>query len=177
MWHSSGVATVLKRRITSSDLHPRDSLLGNWPPLPVALNQISNQVTNDAGVPLDLEYADTKLSDNALARSGGVLRMLPERRPITKFEGEHIRASTGESFTSGEMSDSSDEDETSSAEDSAGPNPSGAISMRRTSMSLLAAAEGEQKAMSARYSVCSLLPSISITPLGSVPGATSPAKK
>jgi len=67
-----------------------------------------------------------------------------------------------------------------------------AISLRRTSMSLLAAAEEERmysclhspgaltfpigKAVSARYSVPSLLLSILITPLGSVPGATSPAK-
>ncbi|PUU77447.1 hypothetical protein B9Z19DRAFT_1086337 [Tuber borchii] len=53
------------------------------PPLPVTLNQISNQITNDSGVPLDLEHAYTKLSDNALARSG----MMPERRPISTFGG------------------------------------------------------------------------------------------
>jgi nucleotide-binding universal stress UspA family protein len=49
----------------------------------------------------------------------------------------------------------------------------GTASMRRTSMSLLAAAEEERKAVSAKYSVRSLLPSISITP-SSIPGATSP---
>ena len=106
-------------------------------PPPVARNQISNQITNDAGVPLDLDHAYTKLSDDALARSGGVLRMLPERRPITTFEGEHVRAGTGESLTSeggvrlqkdyGDVDeraviDSSDEDETSSAEESVGSN-------------------------------------------------------
>ncbi|PUU73303.1 hypothetical protein B9Z19DRAFT_1135430 [Tuber borchii] len=109
------------------DLYPRDPLLDDWVPLPVALNQISNQITNDACVPLDLEYADTKLSDNALARSGGVLRMLPEGRPITTFEGEHTHTGTGEPLTSGgcmrsqrdwgnaderAVSNSSDEDET-----------------------------------------------------------------
>ncbi|PUU73302.1 hypothetical protein B9Z19DRAFT_1163656 [Tuber borchii] len=95
------VATNLKRRIRSSDLHPHGSLVENWPPLPGTLNQISNQITNDTRVPLDLEYADTILSDNALARSGGVFRMLPESRPISTPEGGHIRAATGESLTSG----------------------------------------------------------------------------
>ncbi|PUU73574.1 hypothetical protein B9Z19DRAFT_1134947 [Tuber borchii] len=67
-------------------------------PPPVALNQISNQITSDAGVPLDLEHAYTKLSDDALARSGG--------------GNVYERAAT----------DSSDEGETSSAEESAGAN-------------------------------------------------------
>jgi len=63
--------------------------------------------------------------------------MLPERRPITTFEGEHVRAGTGESLTSeggvrlqkdyGDVDeravvDSSDEDETSSTEESVGSN-------------------------------------------------------
>ncbi|KAH0611936.1 uncharacterized protein H6S33_009988 [Morchella sextelata] len=51
----------------------------------------------------------------------------------------------------------------------------GTGNMRRTSMSLLAAAEEERKEVSSRYKVRSLLPSISITPSGStVPGANSP---
>jgi len=49
----------------------------------------------DAGVPLDLELAYTKLSGDPLAGSGGVLPMLPDRRPITNPEGEHSRAGTG----------------------------------------------------------------------------------
>ena len=57
------------------------------------------QLTTDQGVPIDLDHAYAKLSDDALARSGGVLGMLPERRPVTSFEGEHIRAGTGESLT------------------------------------------------------------------------------
>ncbi|PUU75872.1 hypothetical protein B9Z19DRAFT_1067066 [Tuber borchii] len=79
--------------ITCRDTHPHNPLLDDWPLLP--LNQISNQITNDAGVPLDLEHAYTKLSDDALARSGGVLRMLPERRPITTFEGSMSALSLG----------------------------------------------------------------------------------
>jgi len=79
---------------------PRSSSGRLASPPPVALNQISKQITNDTGVPLGLEHAYTKLSDDALARLGGVLRILPERRPITTFEGEYIRAGTGESLTS-----------------------------------------------------------------------------
>ncbi|PUU77452.1 hypothetical protein B9Z19DRAFT_1086341 [Tuber borchii] len=60
------------------------------PPLQGALNQISNQITNDTGVPLDLEHAYTKLSDNAIPRSGGVLRMLLECRLISTFGGGSI---------------------------------------------------------------------------------------
>jgi len=63
--------------------------------------------------------------------------MLPERRPITTFEEEHIHVGTGGSLTSGggvrlgegyhdvdkrAVIDSSDEDETSSAEESVGSN-------------------------------------------------------
>ena len=69
------------------------------PPL-VALNQISNQITNDAGVSLDLEHAYTKLSGDALAGLGVVVRMLPDRRPIITFEGEPVRAGTRESLAS-----------------------------------------------------------------------------
>jgi len=69
-------------------------------PPPVALNQISNQITNDTGVPLGLKHAYTKLSDDTLMRLGGVSRILPECRPITTFEGEYIHAGTGESVTS-----------------------------------------------------------------------------
>ncbi|RPB04035.1 hypothetical protein L873DRAFT_1800046 [Choiromyces venosus 120613-1] len=235
---------------------PRSSSGRLTSPSPIVRNQISNQITNDAGVPIDLDHAYAKLSDDALARSGGVLGMLPERRPVTTFEGEYVRAGTGESLTSeggvrlqkdyGHVDehaviDSSDEDETSSAEESVGSNSpvseeeekrgraaarrngsrsssknsttgteetvekgpgmiksmirivgdsggserkkkkgsgidarKGTLSMRRTSMSLLAAAEEERKAVSSKYKVRSLLPSISITPSSNIPGATSP---
>ena len=58
--------------ITRKDLHSRDPLQDDWP-----------------------------LSGDALAGSGGVLRMLPDRRPITTFEGKHVHAGTRESLTSG----------------------------------------------------------------------------
>jgi len=95
--------TNLKRRITSHAEISIPAILFWTTGLssPVALNQISNQITNDAGVPLDLEHAYTKLSGDTLAGSGGVLRMLPDRRPITTLEREHVRADTLEPLTSG----------------------------------------------------------------------------
>ena len=79
---------------------PRSSSGRLASPLPVAFNQISNKITYDTCAPLGLEHAYTKLSDDALARLGGVLRILLERRPITAFEGGYFRAGTGESLMS-----------------------------------------------------------------------------
>lgn len=204
----------------------------------------------DNELKIDLGHAYARLNDQALASSGGILGQLPERKPLTGSDGEHIRAGTGESLTSeggvrlqkdydleGERAaEDSSEEESSSLGSSPGSeeedkvergrpgsrsrridgakpsfeentrestgiiksmirsvgDPGGGVkkkgkkgggidakkgtgNMRRTSMSLLAAAEEERKEVSSRYKVRSLLPSISITPSGStVPGANSP---
>lgn len=85
-----------------------------------------NKVVLETGPKIDLDHAYARLNDDALAHSGGVLGKLPERRPLTGSDGEHIRAGTGESITSeggvrlqkdyeGEhvAADSSDEDSSS----------------------------------------------------------------
>lgn len=59
-----------------------------------------NQITMETGTKIDLDHAYARLNDEALARSGGVLGKLPERRPLIGSDGEHIRAGTGESITS-----------------------------------------------------------------------------
>ncbi|PUU80194.1 hypothetical protein B9Z19DRAFT_1063644 [Tuber borchii] len=113
-------------------------------PPPVARNQISNQISNDADVPLDLGHAYSKPSDGALAGSEGVLRMLPERRPITTLEGacpgwhrgviDERRGGVNERA----VIDSSDEDGTSSVEASVGSNsPVGEEEERRGSAAAL----------------------------------------
>lgn len=241
---------------------------------PAPVGSRNNKITMETGTTIDLDHAYARLSDDALAHSGGILGKLPERRPLTTSDGEHIRAGTGESITSeggvrlqkdynhlggnGQPSVDSSDDESSSLDSSPGSeeeemrgragqrirsrnsngkpkkgedrdrevgiiksmirsvgDPGGGArrkakkgggidakkgtgSMRRTSMSLLAAAEEERplsqavppmgldsrsltsisnvgKQVSARYKVRSLLPSISITPSNSnIPGANSP---
>lgn len=59
-----------------------------------------NQVVMETGTKIDLDHAYARLNDEALARSGGVLGKLPERRPLIGINGEHIRVGTGESITS-----------------------------------------------------------------------------
>lgn len=59
-----------------------------------------NQITMETGTKIDLDHAYARLNDEALARSGGVLGKLPERRPLVGSDGELIRAGTGESITS-----------------------------------------------------------------------------
>lgn len=59
-----------------------------------------NQITMETGTKIDLDHAYARLNDEALARSGGVLGKLPERRPLIGNNGEHIRVGTGESITS-----------------------------------------------------------------------------
>jgi hypothetical protein len=67
------------------------------PPPPVQLNK--NKIVNDKGEIIDLGRAYARLSDAALAASGGTLAQLPERRPVMDKDGSHVRAGTGESVT------------------------------------------------------------------------------
>lgn len=59
-----------------------------------------NKPVMETGPKIDFGHAYARLNDEALARSGGILGKLPERKPLTNSEGEHIRAGTGESITS-----------------------------------------------------------------------------
>lgn len=54
----------------------------------------------DNELKIDLGHAYARLNDQALASSGGILGQLPERKPLTGNDGEHVRAGTGESITS-----------------------------------------------------------------------------
>jgi len=58
-----------------------------------------NKIVNDKGEIIDLGRAYARLSDAALAASGGTLAQLPERRPVMDKDGSHVRAGTGESVT------------------------------------------------------------------------------
>lgn len=68
------------------------------PPPPQAVES-KNKLLTEHGQLIDLEYAYSKLSDNALASSRGMLKGLPERAPVIDEHGQHIRAGSGESLT------------------------------------------------------------------------------
>jgi len=53
----------------------------------------------EQGTMIDPDTAYARLNDDALAKSGGALAKLPERRPVTDKRGEVVTAGTGESLT------------------------------------------------------------------------------
>lgn len=56
-------------------------------------------LVSEKGTVIDLDTAYARLNDDALAKSGGALAKLPERRPVTDKQGDVVKAGTGESLT------------------------------------------------------------------------------
>ncbi|KAI5789031.1 hypothetical protein EDC01DRAFT_123843 [Geopyxis carbonaria] len=75
---------------------PRGSSARLASPAPI---ETGNRLVSENGELIDLDHAYARLTDDALARSGGMLGNLPERRPVLDSQGEYVRAGTGESVT------------------------------------------------------------------------------
>lgn len=66
-----------------------------------ALPQESGRkILTEHGQIVDLDHAYALLNDSAFQGSGGVLKGLPERKPMLDEQGLHVRAGSGESLTS-----------------------------------------------------------------------------
>lgn len=136
-----------------------------------------NTIITGNGVEIDLDRAYTRLTDEALANSGGVLQLLPEKKGVLDTtSGEFIKPGQGESVTGdggvrlqkdydfskggegAEKDDTTDTDGSdndsdgsfSASEDERGRKGGPEGETKRKTMSLLAAAEEERKQVSAK---------------------------